>query len=331
MKAYFVRADFGKYTDAFLKNGYAAIGWFNYPAYDYTQKDLITENYKKHFPSSAAGTVSQNVGQIYRFWNEIKEGDIVVTTYSDGSLLIGVAKGEPYFKQDETCPFNERINVKWIQHKFNRSELSIPAQNTIRSSLTVFNISQVYEFAKLAGIKMPDEIKTEVLNDEKIISEQHIHEAIRKQLLNLSDSEFEIFVAYILQSLGFEAQQKTGRVGDGGIDFEGVLDVLGVASARLQVQVKRYSTASIGEKDIRNFRGALKRDHQGTFITLSTFQKKAVESAMDRDKTVINLIDGKRLIEIFIEQYDKVVQLMEDEARTDLLNKLKFRKIIIPQ
>jgi restriction system protein len=131
--------------------------------------------------------------------------------------------------------------------------------------------------------------------------------------------------------LGFAALQVRGKVGDGGIDFEGVLDVLGVASIKLQVQVKRYTSTSIGEKDIRNFRGALKRDHQGTFITLTSFQKKAIESAADANKVYINLIDGKRLIEIFIEQYDKVIQLIEIDANADLLKKLKFRKIIIPQ
>lgn len=331
MNAFFVRAEFGRYADAFFKNGYVAIGWFDEPAIDYSQKDLITKNYIKQFPASAAGNISQNVGQIYRFWNEIKEEDIVVTTYTDGSLLIGIVKGKPYFKKDDTCPFNERINVKWIQHTFNRSEFSIPAQKTIRSSLTVFKISQAFEFAKLAGIKISDRINDNSDTDKTLITEQIIYEAIKKQLLNLSDSEFEIFVAFILQSLGFVALQKRGKVGDGGVDFEGVLDVLGVSSIRLQVQVKQYSKTSISEMDIRNFRGALKKDHQGTFITLSVFQKKAIESAADINKVAINLIDGKKLIEIFIEQYDKVIQLIEDDANTELLQKLKFRKVIIPQ
>jgi restriction system protein len=329
MKALFVRADFGKHAEAFLKNGYAAIGWFEKPAKDYS-KEAITDNYKIHYPNHSAGTTSQNVGQIFRFCNDIKVGDIVISSYAEGNLLIGIANGLPYFKKDLTCPFYDRINVKWINKLFDRKELSIPTQNTIRSSLTVFNVSQVKEIADMAGIALPQEMKQHFEKVESKLDKQLIYDAIRNQLLRLSDTEFELFVAYTLQSLGFEAQQMTGRVGDGGIDFEGILDVLGVASVRLQVQVKRYTSATIGEKEIRSFRGALKRDHQGTFITLSSFQKKAIESARDESKVAINLIDGIRLIEIFIEQYDKVIQQIEENENLELLNKLKFRKVVIP-
>ena len=81
--------------------------------------------------------------------------------------------------------------------------------------------------------------------------------------------------------MGFSPSQATGFSGNGGIDFEGTLEIMGVASINLQVQVKRYDKGTIGEKDIRNFRGALKKDYQGCFITLSKFAKKAVESAND--------------------------------------------------
>jgi restriction endonuclease Mrr len=106
---------------------------------------------------------------------------------------------------------------------------------------------------------------------------------------------------------------------------------MGVAKIQLQVQVKRYEQSAIGERDIRNLRGALKSAHQGCFITLSSFQKKAIDSAGDLEKTPISLIDGKRFIEIFTEQYDKVMDLLLEEDQEELASKIKFRKGLWPE
>ena len=137
-------------------------------------------------------------------------------------------------------------------------------------------------------------------------------------------------VSYVLLSLGFDASQETVKVGDGGSDYEGILDVFGVASINLQVQVKRYEKGVIGERDIRSFRGALKKDFQGCFITLSTFNKKAIESALDKERETIQLIDGTRFTEIFIEQYEKIIELLNNDDYDELAQKLKFKKSLIP-
>ena len=104
---------------------------------------------------------------------------------------------------------------------------------------------------------------------------------------------------------------------------------MGVASINLQVQVKRYSSTTIGEKDIRNLRGALKKDYQGAFITLSKFQKKAVESANDPEKTPIKIINGNQFIDVFIQQYEKIIEAMRIDENDELANKLKFKKALL--
>jgi restriction system protein len=326
MKAIVVRADFGRYTDSLRENNYVGIGWFNNNELPNYEKETIIEAYRKLYPDHSNGTTYQNCGQIKRFLTEIEEGTIVIAPYNDGQLLVGKAKGKPYFKEDKTSPYGYRINVEWLDHPISRYELSIPLQNTLRSSLTVFNVSQADEIAVAAGYKTEDKkIKQDLFDRESI------YKVIKDRFLVLDAYEFEQLVSYVLQTLGFEATQKTGKVGDGGIDFEGKLDMMGVASTKLQVQVKRYESNAISEKDIRNFRGALKKDYQGTFITLSNFQKKALESASDPDKVFINLINGNQFIDIFIEQYDKVIDLMYEEDNDDLASKLKFKKALIPE
>jgi restriction endonuclease Mrr len=155
-------------------------------------------------------------------------------------------------------------------------------------------------------------------------------ELIRKRFLELDATEFEYLVSYMLRTLGFEPTQEIGKVGDGGIDFEGILDVSGVASINLQVQVKRYDKGVIGESEIKNFRGALKKDFQGCFISLSTFNKKAIGNATDKQREQIQLIDGRRFTEIFIEQYEKIIDSMYNDDNDDLAGKLKFKKSLLP-
>lgn len=329
MNVIVVRALNGELTDTFKQNGFAAIGWLEEPIATFSDWDTIERQYRQDFPDGSPVKVGVNVGQIYRFLNEIKVGTIVVTPYRDETLLIGQAISEAYFKQDDTCRFCYRVNVDWKDDRFDRRLLSIPTQNTIRSSLTIFRVPAIHEIANLAQIPLPDSIQpTAAL----AVQQNSYIEVVKAQLLTLDATEFEIFVNCIMQSLGFESTQEHGNVGDGGTDVEGILNVLGFASIKLQIQVKRYESNTISEREIRNFRGSLKNGYQGTFITLSSFSKKAVESASSPNYQPINLIDGKQLIEVFIEQFDKVMQLIEDnEAYRPLLDKLRFKKIIIPQ
>ena len=80
----------------------------------------------------------------------------------------------------------------------------------------------------------------------------NIYTSIKSKLLELDGFEFETFVSYLLQTIGFEKTDEIqGGVGDGGIDFEGILNVYGIASIKLQVQVKRYENTTksrIGNK-----------------------------------------------------------------------------------
>ena len=74
----------------------------------------------------------------------------------------------------------------------------------------------------------------------------------------------------------------------------------------------------------------MKRDFQGTFITLSDFDKKARESANDTEKVIINLINGKKFVEIFIEHYDDIRETLEINEEQEILRKLIFKKTLFP-
>jgi len=325
MKVYVVRADYGHYTDAFLKNDYVGIGWFaNKP--DSYDLERIKEHYKKEYPDDSKMRAAVNCGQINRFINEMSIKDIVITPYNNQNLIVGEISSEIYIKSDGTSPYDIRKKVKWLKTDINRTNFSIPLQNTLRSSQTVFKVSQINEILDELGKKR--DTKDGAIAEYTATS---VYDSIREHLLELDAAEFELLVSYVLGTMGFESTQAIGFVGDGGIDFEGVLDVMGIASINLQVQVKRYNKGTIGELDIRNFRGALKKDYQGCFITLSKFAKKAIESAADPDKVSVRLINGRQFVDIFIEQYDKIMESMFADDNDELASKLKFKKMLLPE
>lgn len=328
-KVFVVRADYGKYTEAFQQNGYVGIGWFfDDPEgmVDLSDKEALKDYYRQFYPEDPSMRLNQNVGQIFRFLNEIKIGDIVICPFNTNELLVGKVDGDFYFKNDNTSRYRWRKKMKWFENTIDRHTLSVPLQNTLRSSLTCFLVSTTDEILQALGISNQSGGESR----PKIDFSVNNNELIRKRILELDANEFELLVSHVLRTLGFDPKQETGKVGDGGIDFEGVLDVKGIAAVNLQVQVKRYDKGVIGEKDIRNFRGALKKDYQGCFITLSTFNKKAVQSATDKEREPIRLIDGTQFIEIFIEQYEKIIESMFNDDLDDLADKLKFKKSLLP-
>jgi len=331
MRVFVLRADYGRYTDVFRNNNYIGIGWFDeinpiQEKWDLTDKDFLKEKYREKYKEDANMRVNQNVGQIYRFINDLKIGDIVISPYNTNELLIGKITGDLYFENDNSSPYPWRKKMEWIKDKVNRHSFSQPVQNTLKATLTCFEVKQKQEIFENLGFEVDkSKIRKEIKFDTK-----SVYELIKNKFLQLDPTEFELLVSYLLRTLGFEPTQEIGKVGDGGIDFEGVLDVNGIASINLQVQVKRYEKSSIGELEIRSFRGALKEDFQGCFITLSKFQKKAIESSSKNGYKNIQLIDGMKFIELFIQQYDEIIDVIMGEDNDELLDKLQFKKSLLP-
>lgn len=323
MNIYVVRADFGRYTKAFKENNYVGLGWFNQLIDKSFSREDVKELYRKVYPKDIAMRVNQNSGQVFRFVNDLKKGDLVITPYNTNELLVGIVESDVYHKDDDTSVYPLRRNVKWFEETINRQNLSIPLQNSLRSSLTFFTLKN--------GAEILDYYKLAPQNQLRQKVDFNIYTTIKEKLLELDGFEFEIFVSYLLRTIGFEkTDEKQGGVGDGGIDFEGVLTVYNIASINLQVQVKRYEKNRIKWQDIASFRGAMKRDYQGCFITLSDFHKKAIDNATDESKIPITLINGKKLIDIFIGQYDEIINAMREEENDDLADKLKFKKALVP-
>jgi restriction system protein len=301
-RAWCVRADFGSYTKAFVRNGYAAIGWVEgSDLSSVATREDVAGVYRRKYPGHSNIVVGQQVGQISRFLLEIEAGDIVVTPDSNAELIqYGfVESGYFYAPDDPECPFPHRRKVRWEKAPLPRSSFSVPLQNTLRSSLTVFSISQVSEILVAIGAlpAMPP----------RSASDYDPYDAVLKQILELDDKEFEILVAHLLTALGFEGSEVVGKVGDGGVDATGELDVSGLARIKLFVQAKRYKPGNrISAGVVRTLRQAIPFGGQGAFITTADFQRQALEIAIEAGFPRIGLINGRQLVDLLVAHWDDI-------------------------
>ena len=126
--------------------------------------------------------------------------------------------------------------------------------------------------------------------------------------------DFELFLNHFLKEIGFQEVVTTKYVGDNGIDLtcsKAGIDPQGLDTMNYYVQAKRYQvTNKVQAKEIRDLKGATKRDKQGNvlnnnyinvFITTSSFTKGAIEEAESNPNMPTILIDGKTLLNMCID------------------------------
>ncbi len=126
----------------------------------------------------------------------------------------------------------------------------------------------------------------------------------KKELLNILKTVppfgFEKLCQRLLRESGFEEVIVTRKTGDGGIDGHGTLQINPLMSFKVIFQCKRYD-GSISSPQIRDFRGAmLGRADKGIFITTGRFTLDATKEANRDGVPPIELVDGERLIELFV-------------------------------
>ena len=302
---YCVRADFGAFAKHFVKGGYAAIGWLDECDLANVQsKEELYPLYRKAHPNDTSNIViGQQVGQIARFLFDLQPGDFVVTPDADTEVLhIGVLQPTPmYYFGDSSdgCIFRHRRPVKWLPGTFKRSLFSVPLQNTIRSSLTVFNISQQDNFFEVIGRK---DLVQRSANDS-----YDPYRVVLDQVLELNDNEFEILVTHLLAALGFEGAEHTGKAGDGGVDATGELNVANLAKVKIFVQVKRYKLGTkISANVVKQLRQSIPSGGQGAFITTAEFQGAASDVALEPGFSRIGLVNGRQLVELLVEHWPDI-------------------------
>lgn len=300
-----VRAENGRFAKEFVEGGYIGIGWLrNFDVSQVRTREDLYPIYRESHPSDTSKLViGQQVGQIARFLLEIKAGDYVITPAADSEKLnYGVVADDPsyYFQSHSTdgCPYTQRRKVSWAKQTLSRGEFSVPFQNAIRSSLTVFCVSRQEEFLAAVGEAVPASAAPQTYDPYAVVL---------NQILELDAGEFEVLVGHLLTALGFEGSEVTGKPGDGGVDATGELNVSNLAKVKVFVQAKRYAVgAKIPASTVKNLRQAIPFGGQGAFITTASYQPAAAEVALEPGFPRIGLINGHQLVDLLVEHWNDI-------------------------
>ncbi len=304
-EVYVVRAEFGRYTEDFLKGEYAAIGWIHdVDLSGIKSRDELRPIYSEQHPEDTSNVViGQQVGQIARFLLEIKTGDYVITPSGNTEIIhYGVVEPDSYyyFTGKDGCPYPHRRKIKWHNKPIERNAFSVPFQNTIRSSLTVFKVNHERNFFETIG-------RRDLVSEKESNIEYDYYTTVLNRILELDDKEFEILITHLLEALGFEGAEHTGKVGDGGVDAIGELDVSNLAKIKLFVQAKRYKLGSrINANTVKALRQNIPSNGQGAFITTCEYQEAAKEVALEIGFPRIGLINGHQLVDLLVEHWDSI-------------------------
>lgn len=297
-----VRAEYGKFADHFIEGEYVAVGWM--PETDLSNigsREELYPLFKAAHPKESGNlVVGQQVGQVARFLLDIRPGDFVVTPAADTEWLYfgEIAPEPPYIfaAGDDGCPYRHRRPVKWSDGRIRRADLSVPMQNTLRSMLTVFSVSQRDEFFEVIGRK--DLVR------RPVAAEYDAYRVVLEQILELDATEFEVLVGHLLTALGFEGSEVVGKSGDGGVDAIGELNISNLAKVKVFVQAKRYKLgARVPASTVRSLRQAIPINGQGAFITTAGYQRTAADVALEQGFPRIGLVNGHQLVDLLIEHW----------------------------
>ena len=157
-------------------------------------------------------------------------------------------------------------------------------------------------------------------HDNSLITDLLIADQLRRRLLDLDFPAFARCACCLLDALGYENTQPTGRrewkgynrPGGGGYDLEATLPG-GMAPRRVIAQVKQYDTLTVHQRSVDELRGACLRAgaSEAVLVTTSTFSKVVRRSERVRVSAAspeaasslvapVRLIDGEELVRLLI-------------------------------
>ncbi|MDD1966718.1 restriction endonuclease [Pseudomonas putida] len=281
-----IRGDGGRLYDDFRDRKLAAIGWAQLvlEAKPGVSRKALIQAYKDCEPGIKDGTAISGASQVYRFVNEIKIGDAVVTySPANRTYLVGHFTGAcetDLDLGDDGMSFTR--SVEWYPQEVDRDKLTSASRNSLGSTLTVFNVAgdaqkELLALATGKSVSVPpkDLIEdSEALEDPLKGVQEIAFERIKDQINSLDWAEMQELVAGILRAMGYKTLVSPAGA-DRGKDIIASPDGFGFEPPRIVVEVK-HRNARMGSNEIRSFLGGRHKDDRGLYVSTGGFTKDAL-------------------------------------------------------
>jgi restriction system protein len=311
-RMWMVRAEGGTLYDLFRERGVAAVGWADLAAKakpGMTRQQLV-EIYRQAEPMAKQRTAIAGASQVWRFINDVQQGDWVVT-YSpfNRTYMIGKVKAKaehhPEWAEDGMALAR---TIEWKAGEIDRDALSQPAKNSLGSTLTVFVVPESVAGELLAaatGKPIPAPIVDEIVDAEMVDPlkdlESRSLERIKDMISGLEWQDMQELVAGILRAMGYKTQVSPPGA-DRGKDIVASPDGFGFENPRIVVEVK-HRKVRMGSPDVRSFLGGRHKDDRCLYVSTGGFTPEALYEA-DRASIPLTLWTLDNLVRALVEHYD---------------------------
>ncbi len=309
-RMWMVRGEGGSLYDVFRERGVAAIGWNQLAAHakpGVGRKQLIAL-YQSAEPQAKQGTVVSGASQVWRFVNDIQDGDWIVT-YSPPNRLysIGRVTGTVEHRPEwagQGLPLTR--SVQWQQQELPRDSLGTSTKNSLGSTLTLFEVpssaaAEVLAVLKGKPVSAVEDETEEIIADPLADIESQALERIKDRVNELDWDDMQQLVAGILRAMGYKTQVSPPG-SDRGKDIVASPDGFGFEHPRIFVEVK-HRKGQMGSQEIRSFLGGRHKDDRGLYVSTGGFTKDAQYEA-DRASIPLAMWTLDHVVRALIEHYD---------------------------
>jgi restriction system protein len=309
-RMWMVRGEGGSLYEAFRERGVAAVGWNHLAAHAKPGVDRrqLAALYQAAEPQAKRGTVVSGASQVWRFVNEIQDGDWIVT-YSPANRLYmlgkvaGPAQHHPEWAQ-QGMPLARK--AQWQAQEIPRDDLGSGTKNSLGSTLTLFEVpssaaADVLAASKGKPVPLLEAEAEEAIADPLADIETQALERIKDRVSELDWDEMQQLVAGILRVMGYKTQVSAPG-SDRGKDIVASPDGFGFEHPRIVVEVK-HRKGQMGSQDIRSFLGGRHKDDRGLYVSTGGFTKDAQYEA-DRAPIPLAMWTLDHVVRALTEHYD---------------------------
>ena len=312
-----VRGDSGRLYDEFHERRLVALGWEQMnDAKPGMSREQLADMYRAACPEYKPGQILSGASQVWRFINEVAEGDYV-TTYNPSTrkYLIGQIAGPARVEPErESLGITHTRKVKWTG-EINRDLLGIQTKNSLGSTLTLFRLPEpamaeiiaalkgTHAAVPAASDKLADTEEQTEARDLLGDVEARAVEFIKDRISKLDWDEMQELIAGILRAMGYKTRIAP-KGPDRGADIVASPDGLGFETPRIVVEVKHRS-GQMGSKEIRSFLGGRHKDDRGLYVSTGGYSKDARYEG-DRAGIPVTLWELDDVVRYLIDYYDNV-------------------------
>ena len=326
MDLWLVRAGkYGEREQLALDNGLVTIGWDDMPDLkSFPSRDELASYYRKNNPTFSNITIGSHVGQLWRFANDIKIGDLVGLPSKHTSVIhIGKVKGEYHFDK-KFFPAIHYIPVEWLK-EIPRPDFDQDLLYSFGSLLTVSNISRNDAVSRIQAMlsgkstksikkveTSPDGAYTNIVEEELDIEEYATDQIAKVIERQFKGHGFARLIDEILKAQGYRTYLSDPGP-DGGKDILVGAGDFGFLEPRICVQVK--STDKLVDMNVYNQTvGVMKKVNAENVIIVSWsgFDKRVLNEAKN-DFFRVRLWSSKEVLQYVFLYYEKFSDEMKAE------------------